>query len=375
MSLLTYQETRPWAKGIREAVAERTMPPFHADAPLGHFRNDPRLSDAEIATVLRWVDAGAPRGNPEHAPPPKEWPTGDWTRGEPDLVIEFPEYTSVPDQVDRRVLLYSDELFDDQMWADAFELRASDYRLVHHVGVFNIDKKDSVPERGIEELREEDTDEFVFGKRNVFTWLPGQLTETRPPGSAFLIRKRTRFVLQVHIPPTDQASPIKVSLGVWRYNGAITRTNETAGSFMFDLVVPAGNPNYVSSETLTIHRDVTVTGFNVHMHLRGKSSEIRFHYPDGHTETVFRLPRFDFDWQRRYWLSKPLSVPAGTQFEFIGVWDNSADNPFNPDPTADVTWGRRTVDEMYTGLVYFSVERNKVAKVVDGRVVDLAERK
>jgi mono/diheme cytochrome c family protein len=370
MSLLTYAETRPWAKAIRDAVTARAMPPFHANAPLGTFQNDQRLTEDEIAAVTRWVDTAAPQGDPDAAPHPVEWPSAEWTRGEPDLVLEFPEYQAPAETTDQQVLFFSDKVFDNQTWVKAFELRATDYRAVHHVGVFVFEKDIEVPKGRVRKIPDEEMGGFIFEHRNLYTWLPGQRAETLPEGSAFVIRRGERVVLQTHMPPLTESSPVKLSLGIWLYTGTLNISNEDITAFNYDLAIPAGEPNYVARKTITFGHDATITGYNVHMHLRGKSSQILFHYPDGTSEVAFDLPRYSFDWQRRYWLAEPKPVPAGTQMEFVGVWDNSADNPLNPDPTIPVEWGRRTVDEMYTGMVYFSRPRVNVREIVNGIVTE-----
>ncbi len=375
MSLLTYSETRPWAKAIRDAVTARAMPPFHANAPLGTFQNDPRLTEEEIDVLVRWADASAPEGDLSNAPPPVEWPSGEWTRGEPDLVLEFPEYQAPIESTDQQVLFFSDRVFDDQTWVQSFELRATDYRAVHHVGVFVFEKDIAVPDGRVAKVSDEDMGNLIFEHRNLYTWLPGQRSETLPEGSAFVIRRGERVVLQTHMPPLAESAPVNLSLGLWLYTGTLSISNEDVTAFNFDLAIPAGDPNYVARKRIMFGHNAVVTGYNVHMHLRGKSAQILFHYPDGTSEVAFDLPRYDFDWQRRYWLAEPKPVPEGTEMEFVGVWDNSADNPLNPDPTVPVAWGRRTVDEMYTGMVYFSRPRVNVREVVDGVVTNQLDQK
>ncbi len=378
MSLLDYTQTRPWAKAMRKAVADRTMPPYSVNAPLGHFKGDLRLTDEEISIVTRWVDANAPEGSPADAPAPLDWEAREWWMGKPDMVLEFPEFTSKTNNKDEELLIYSDYVFPQNTWIQAFEFKTNDYTVVHHAGLNSADDKLFVPEDRVLDSEDEHLDKFggesngglpLFVQSRLYTWLPGQHVEERPVGEGFRILKGHRIVIQVHIAPTTEARPIKISLGVRFVNGKLVNNSGVRVSDMKFLKVPPSAPSYIEREWRQFGSDATVTAFNVHMHLRGKSSQIIFHYPDGHSETVLDVPRYDFNWQRTYHLTKPMHVPKGTQIEYIAEWDNSADNPVNPDPTVEVLWGARTVDEMYGGNVHFFVERLHPLEVVNGHVV------
>ncbi len=172
--------------------------------------------------------------------------------------------------------------------------------------------------------------------------------------------------MQTHIAPTAERVTFKISLGLEMMDGELK--TETLGklSFMKQLRVPPGDPKYVVTEWKQFGTDSLVTGFNVHMHLRGKSSNIRFHYLDGRVETVFDVPQYSFDWQQVYFLQKPYMVPAGTKIEYTAEWDNSANNPLNPDPAAEAVWGGLTTDEMYGGTVLYTVPRKEPLRIVNG---------
>jgi hypothetical protein len=378
MSLLKYEEVRPWAKGIRNVVSEGTMPPFHAKSPLGTFDNDNRLTPEQIQTMVRWVDAGAPRGNPADAPPPAEFPSGDWSLGEPDIILEFPEYTSKTNNIDEEILLFSDQIFANRTWIQAFEFKTSDYRVVHHAGVFAVDRDFIVPPDLVLDSEDEYIDKFsgpgaaveLLGQEHMFTWLPGQRIQPWAEGAGIVVPKGSRIVIQTHIPPMTEAIPFKATLGIWLVDGVVNVLSSEKAAEMKDLVVPPGEPDYVKRQELQFHAEATVYGYTVHMHLRGESSQIIFHYPDGTSEVAFDLPRFDFDWQRIYWLNEPKVVPAGTRIEFVAEWDNSPGNPLNPDPTAEVIWGGHTSDEMYGGHVFYSIARKKPIRVENGIRVD-----
>ncbi len=376
MSLIEYAEVRPWAKAIRTAVAERKMPPFHANAPLGHFQDDNRLAEAQIDLITRWIDADAPRGDLKDAPPRPAWAGLEWVLGTPDLVLEFPEYTSKGNDADEEILLYSDHVFPQEVWVQAIEFKSTNYRVIHHTGINGVDPGFFVPEDRTLDSHDEHLAKFggksngggalMAHKNHLYTWLPGQRVERRLAGDAFRIGAGERIVMQTHIAPTAEPVTFKISLGLEMMDGELYNESQIQVSFMRNLRVPPRDPKYVVTEWKQFGRDSLVTGFNVHMHLRGKSSSIRFHYLDGRVETVFDVPQYSFDWQRVYFLQKPYMVPAGTKIEYTAEWDNSANNPLNPDPAAEVVWGGLTTDEMYGGTVLYTVPRKEPLRIVNG---------
>jgi hypothetical protein len=376
MSLLTYAEVRPWASAIRKSVVAREMPPFHADGPLGRFENDIRLTDAQIATIAAWVDAGAPQGNPSDAPPPVEWASDDWLLGEPDLVVTFPMYAVEASADDANVLLYSDYIFPQETWIESIEFKSTDYRIIHHAGVNAVGPDFFVPEDLILNTDDEHLDKFdgrsdgglkLQGEKNhLYTWLPGQLYEKQAPGDGFRVGAGERLTLRTHIGPAAEASTFTVSLGLHFVDGYITRQTRGKLGRIEHFEIPAGAPSHLLRTAREFGNDSRVIGFNVHMHARGKSTQFRFHYPDGRSEVVFKLPRYNLDWQRDYYLAEPIDVPAHTVVEYIGEFDNSANNPINPDPTVPVHWGPSNVDEMYDGIVIFSLPLAEPIRVVHG---------
>lgn len=369
MSLTSYEEVRPWAKAIRKAVTQREMPPFAATGPIGRYIDDPRLTEAQIATIAQWVDQGSPRGNPEHAPPPKEWGDTPWPLGQPDLVLEYPRVELGPRDSDLYLIVHNDHIFETDLWIRAIDFLPLNFENVHHAGIFAVHGDDPIPPGFVEDKGFEKR-KLLFQRQPLRTWLPGSRARLAPEGHAVRLSKGDRIVVQNHYAPGDEVVVDKTRIGLYFANGLINKERKAIASFMFPIEIPPEEPNYEYRERIPISTDAHVLGFEVHMHLRGKWSKILFHFPDGRVDTALHIPEWDFDWQRFYYLDEPIEVPKGTVAEFIAVWDNSAENPLNPDPAQTVTWGSDTTDEMYGGVVsYEPIEpRENPIFVKNGRV-------
>jgi hypothetical protein len=192
----------------------------------------------------------------------------------------------------------------------------------------------------------------------LFTWFPGLVVDPLPEGQAIQLRKGSRIVAWTHFGPTRSPVSEQMDVGIYFADGVVSRIQKKLGIlFVRELVIPPGAPNFTLRGKRRFKEAATISHFMVHMHLRGKSSQIVLHFPDGSQRTVFDLPRYRFNWQRYYYLAEPLTVPEGTVAEFVAVWDNSILNPFNPDPTAWCRWGKRTVDEMYGAAIFYAPEQ------------------
>jgi hypothetical protein len=374
MSLLTYQEVRPWVKSIVKEVTAKNMPPFHANSPKNHFKDDPRLSEAEIELISDWAKNGAPQGDPSEAPKPKRWGGNSWFMDEPDQILEFPEYELTANSQDDYIIFYSDYVFPEDTWVQAIEFKTDNFKVVHHAGIFAVDSTFEVPEELILLNNSDDRTNVVVEKRFdlikqnfLITWLPGQKYEYRDRGQGYLIQKGERLILQVHFAPADTPEKADFQVGLKFVHGAVESKTIALVSIMTALEIPPNTPSHEVKQRAPFMKDSYIQAFNVHMHLRGKSSKFRFHYPDGRVETVFDVPKYSFDWQRVYHLANPFRVPKGTQVEYIGEWDNSAENPLNPDPNQKAVWGNKTSDEMYSGTVFYTVDLDEPILVKHGR--------
>ena len=365
MSLLTYQDVRPFAELIRLSVANGNMPPFYADGPPGYYKNDLRLSPEEKQLIHDWADAGAPEGDPADLPEPLVWDDSEWPLGEPDLIVGFPRHSPPPIGKDEFITFVTDYVLPEDVWARALHLKLESSKAVHHSSQFLWPPDMAVPEGG------KTFDHASPFLNPLFTWVPGFETVPLPRGQAVRLPASHRVASMTHFAPTREDLSEEMRMGVYFADGEIDSIQQRLSVYSTSIRIPPGDSNWTTSEEKRFEEAGLVSHFNVHMHLRGKSSKIVFHYPDGSSETVFDLPRYRFEWQRYYYLAEPIFVPEGTTAEFIGVWDNSAGNPSNPDPTVWCNWGLRTIDEMFGAIVYYTpVEKlSTPLQIVNGRLV------
>lgn len=371
MSLLTYAEARPWASAIKESVLLKRMPPWFADPHTSKtFSNDRSLSQQEIETIVAWVDAGAPEGDPEARPEPVEFVDG-WNIGEPDIVFEMQQEFQVPAEgvVDYNYLVIPTGFTEDK-WVERAEIRPGDRAVLHHVIVF-VRPPDStymseatvgeffVPAK-YDERREKRNDkrEFLIG------FAPGTVPEKLEPGQAKLIPAGSDFVLQLHYTPNGKATTDKSYFGLVFADQPPKERVMTLAVSTRDFVIPAGAANHRVDAEMKVKNEMTLTAMLPHMHLRGKAFEYRVVYPDGRKETLLTVPRYDFNWQLSYYLDEPLLLPKGSKLECTAWYDNSPNNPANPDPEKEVRYGDQSWEEMMFGFfdASFPVEDEKQEK-------------
>lgn len=341
MSLLSYTETRPWAKAIREAVLTGKMPPWHADPHYGKFSNDLSLAPAEKETLVAWVNSGAHEGNPADAPKPRAFVPG-WKIPKPDVVFEMPEEFNVPASgtVDYQYVAVPTSFTEDK-WVQMAEVRPGDPSVVHHAMV--VVESSSVESSPLESSSSGEAEHYLAG------YAPGMMPQMWKPGEARLIKAGSRLVFQMHYAPNGKPARDRTRIGLVFAKRPVTAQIVSLRAMPVSLVIPPGDANYRVQSSATIQEAVSLLGMRAHMHVRGKSFMFRAVYPTGETETLLDIPHFDFEWQPYYYLETPKLLPRGTRIECTAVFDNSANNRYNPNPSAAVSWGPQTWDEMMIG--------------------------
>jgi hypothetical protein len=364
MSLLSYQEVRPWAKSIRQRVAERSMPPWSADPHVGKFSNDPSLSQQEIDTIVSWVDAGAPKGDDKDMPPTPKFTEG-WTIGKPDVVLSMGEEYAIPADGTIPYLYFTIPTnFKEDKWISAMEIRPGNRGVVHHVIAFVQEPGAGGGRRGgaVSEAQQ--------GRGQLGGITPNKTGVVFGPGTARLIKAGSNIVFQMHYTTNGEATKDRTSIGLVFTKEPPTRTLVTGNALNARFVIPAGEANQEVTSSTTFKEDVHITSFMPHMHFRGKDFKYTAVYPDGRSEVLLNVPKYDFNWQLTYVLEKPIALPKGTRLDCVAHFDNSTGNKYNPDPSKEVRWGDQTWEEMMIGWFSFTRDDQKdtaVAKQPSGK--------
>jgi mono/diheme cytochrome c family protein len=386
MSLLTYQEVKPWASAIKESVLTKKMPPWKADPRYGKWSNDASLTDAEIATIKTWVETGKAEGDPKAVSQPPVFTDG-WKIGKPDVVVTIPRQTIEGTGPDQYVYLKVPTNFTEDRWVVAAELKPGNRKIVHHAHVFVVEpenppaKNESSPpseygkwlmvhEGSLNWVRPDapvidngcsvDDNGLLPGKKSndlgnlIGSYLPGREADVYPEGTARLVPAGAELNFQIHYSRTTGKTEFdESSVGLVFAKEPprqIARRIDLSNQ-MFR--IPAGDPNHEVSECHTFNKDIYITSLTPHMHLRGKAMQMVVTYPDGRQETLLSVPHYDFNWQITYRAEKPLFMPKGTRIAIIAHFDNSPNNPVNPDPSKPVRWGAASETEMMDGWIEY----------------------
>lgn len=367
MSLLSYEEARPWAKSIKKAVETRAMPPWHADPTIGKWKNDRSLSQSEIETLVGWVDAGAPLGNPADLPPPRKFVTG-WKNGEPDMIFKMPKEQVLSTDLDdeHRYVMIPTGLTEDR-WVKSVEVRPGNVNVVHHVIIFTTNGgalRKAAAERGagrglaLRRASRGDGSTGVGG--GLGGYAPGALRPPLADGYGIRLPANSVLVLQMHYhKEKGQEATDRTSIGVRFCTAPVTHQLRSAPIMDRWLAIPPGDPNYEADSSFTVPADVTIRTIMPHMHLRGKDMRVTAVYPNGQSKDLLFVPNYDFNWQTIYEAADPITVPKGTRLSVKAHFDNSAGNPHNPDPTQRVRWGQPTTSEMMIAFVGYELVDEK----------------
>ena len=355
MPLETYAQTRPYAAAIRELTTQKKMPPWFADPCCGHFSNDPSLSASQIATLAAWAEAHAPAGDPHDAPPPVHWTAG-WNIAKPDVVLQMPVAKKIPASGDvayQYIILPTH--FRQNRWVRMSEIRPSNRAVVHHAVAYIRDPKSNW-------LRGAPVG-VPFSVANHWTtsdlllvYAPGSAPDRWPEGFAKLIPASSDIVLQMHYTTNGHATEDRTSIGLVFSKKPPVKRVLTLQLTNDRFLIPPGDPDHRVEVHGTLPNDALLLSFFPHMHLRGKSFEYNVLEPGGKVRTLLRIPHYDFFWQLSYRLAKPIPLKAGTTLQAVAYFDNSKNNPHNPDPDSAVSWGDQTWEEMMVGFFDVAVD-------------------
>jgi mono/diheme cytochrome c family protein len=371
MSLLTYEEARPWAKSIAARVSARQMPPWHIDKTIGiqKFKNDRSLSDEQIETIVNWVNAGAPKGDPKDMPAPRVWKDeSGWSLankyGAPDLVVKSPEYTMPP-------------VAQDAWWRPSVPTNLAEPRWVRAIEIRPVGKNArKITHHALARLQQpEDLDPALFtndpnvsGDGLFMEWAVGKNGDEMRPDAGRLMLPNSKIVWEMHYHAVGEEITAHTELAVWFYpKGQEPKHREVLALFnTFSGSVPGARsldiqPNQVTTTEsfVTLKQNARIENFQAHMHLRGKGMSMEAIYPDGKREMLSQVTNFNFNWHNMYIYdddAAPL-LPKGTILHLLAWYDNTKANKDNPDPDQWVGWGDRTVDEMghaWLNITYYS---------------------
>jgi hypothetical protein len=371
MSLVTYEEARPWAKSIRQRVVARQMPPWHIDPTVGvqKFKNDMSLSDEQIKTIARWVDAGAPAGDPKDMPTPKQWAAeNEWKAakelGAPDLVVQSDAYTMAAHHQDVWWRPVSDIGLKEPRWVKAVEMRPATLpgrRITHHAVAYLVqDDPDSILPG---------TDADLRGRALLMEWAIGKGYDLYRPDTGKLLLPGSKISWDVHIHAVGEEIRDSVQLGIWfypkgqepKYRTYLTGFQAIKGRERSRIVdIP---PNSIAeTQNFTVLKQAAILeNFQPHMHLRGKAMAVDAILPDGTIQPISYVGKFNFNWMTNYIYDDDAApvLPKGTMIRVTAWHDNTPANPNNPDPDQWVGFGDRTVDEMahaWMNVTYISDE-------------------
>lgn len=341
-SLLTHDDALKWTAMMKEVVLQGRMPPWHADPRYGHWSNNRKMPQQEVDTLIAWIDAGAPFGDKKDLPPKQEYAEG-WVIGKPDVVFELPKEVTVPaDGVVPYLYFDVPTNFKEDVWIQAAEARPGNMAVVHHILVSYHDKS----QRGWRRHGQ------ICGNA------PGDPPVILPPGVARKIPAGAILKFQMHYTPTGKVEKDRSQVGLIFYRGKKPPTGfaRTRGIMNGKFRIPPGAANHEVKSSFTFRQDIKLLRLMPHMHLRGKDFLYRATYPDGKSEILLSVPRYDFNWQNAYRFATPKRIPSGTRIDCLAHFDNSADNPANPDATKQVRWGDQTWQEMMIGWVSFTLD-------------------
>ncbi len=363
MSLISYEDARPWAQAIRARVAKREMPPWHIDKTVGiqQFKNDRSLNDDQIQTILQWVDSGAPKGDPKDMPAQKEWPDETvWNfagqfGGPPDLVVKSPLYTVKAVDQDAWYKPVVETGLTETRWVRAIEIHPSTVKgrkITHHA---------------LARLQQDEPGAAAVAAGLFMEWAVGKQGEIMRPNSGKLMLPGSKMIFEIHTHAVGEEISDRVEVGIYfypkgqepKYRQTLALFSAIAGGFGRDTLDIPPNSTWMSQDFQVLRSAGRVENFQPHMHLRGKAMSLEAILPTGATIMLSSVNNFDFKWMNNYIYADDAAplLPKGTILKVTSWYDNTAANKNNPDPNQWVGFGDRTVDEMghaWINITYMS---------------------
>ncbi|NUM55974.1 MAG: redoxin domain-containing protein [Candidatus Hydrogenedentes bacterium] len=351
-ALSTYEQASAKADMIAQVVDEGRMPPWYAHPDFGTWANARTLTASDRRTIVQWIEGGKQTGDLAAIPAPPDFPTSKWIIGEPDLLLTEEDTYELPASgVIDYVYVTLPYQFPEDTWVQRIQVQPSNPKVVHHANALY-----TVPPAGYQ-----DDKSFLTGR------VPGGSPAIVDNGVAFLIPKGAVITVQVHYVTTGKPETNRISVGFQYAKETVCKQLRHKLLSARGFTIPPGHPAAPVSKSTAFEENSTVLGLFIHMHLRGKNSTFTAQFPDGKLETLLVVPNYSFDWQLAYVYPHDSlkKLPAGTTLECASQFDNSAFNPFNPDPTKAIEHGPQTFDEMMDGYVFYTLDNENLNIQVD----------
>jgi hypothetical protein len=391
MSLITYQNARPWARAIKNKVVAHEMPPWGASADSLKMANDRSLSPKDIETIVKWADGGAEKGDDKDLPPVPTFPAGGWAFGTPDAVIDLPIESQLPATGEiPQISYFVKSPFPTDVWIQKMQVRTNNPSIVHHATLFvrtmpeGTVLKDGRPVvADAPDLRTLDGLNTTAGLPpgsgpgiRLVSYVPGRGWEAYADGVARRLPKGAYIEMNVHYQASGKPEKERTQFGIWfskvpvHYEMQNVSTLDRGTTMVDDQALPSDRiPNippgaeyWKISNFKVFPEPATLYALSPHMHLRGKDMKFILTYPDGREQLVLDVPKYDFNWQLYYELAAPLKIPAGSKLTAIAHYDNSPKNKWNPGPDREVFWSEQSWDEMYNPQIRWTWDLQDLTK-------------
>jgi hypothetical protein len=355
--LLSYEDASKHAKQIARVTGNGYMPPWHAVQGWGEFQDARGLSDAERQTLQAWFEGGAPEGDPKKAPADPVFASG-WRLGKPDLIVKMPEAFEIPASGNDVYRAFVMPLgFDTDREVAAVEFHPGAKAVDHHA-IFYLDTSGKARAK---DAADPGPGYKSFGGPGFLPagglggWAPGANPHFQPEGVAYHVPAGADLVMQMHYHASGKAERDQSELGIYFSKKPAAKRVQSLALLQRDLHIPAGDKAYKVTADITLPIDLEVIGVTPHMHLLGNTMKVWATLPDGKEQKLLRIDDWDFNWQGQYQYARSVPLPKGTTVHLEATFDNSADNPNNPnDPPRDVTWGEQTTDEMCIAFLQYA---------------------